>query len=59
MAESTDLKPFEQHASDAKTPAWLVAATKAYFDLAQGREMTRADYDAKVAEVAGSKISAR
>jgi hypothetical protein len=59
MADSADLKTFEQHAADAKTAPWLVAATKAYFDVAQGREMTRADYDAKVAEVAGSKISAR
>jgi hypothetical protein len=58
-APASDLKPFEEHAADAGTPAWLVAAAKAYRDLPQGREMTRAAFDALVAEVSGLKISSR
>jgi len=61
MAETanSNLKTFEQHAAEAKTAPWLVAATKAYFDIPAGREMTAEDYASKVAEVADLKISAR
>lgn len=41
-------RPYEEHAKDAETPAWLVAATAASAGWVQGREVTREDYDKAV-----------
>jgi hypothetical protein len=45
-------KTLEQHAADAKTPDWLLASAKAYHGWHAGQEISRAEYDAAVAEAA-------
>lgn len=44
---------FEAHAKAKNTPAWLVAAAKAYRLLPEGKELSEKDFDELVAEVAG------
>ncbi len=48
-------KTIEEHATDANTPDWLFASTKAFKGWAVGKEVSRADYDAAVEECGGAK----
>lgn len=41
-------KTIEDHAKDAGTPDWLFNSTKAYHGWAQGKEISRADFDSAV-----------
>lgn len=45
-----DRKPFEQWASEKKTPAWLAAAARAMRGWAIGREVTEEDFDAALTD---------
>ncbi|WP_027480529.1 hypothetical protein [Deinococcus pimensis] len=42
------LQSFEEHARDANTPAWLVAAAAQVEQWLPGQHMTRATYDKAV-----------
>lgn len=57
VAAAPESKPFEQWATEKKTPAYLVAGTKNAQRWAAGREVTEEQYDAAVDAAANAKMS--